>query len=164
MQNSEHKIKNFRRGFAAAKFLIIIVVGITVGISAYFGYRYVKNNLKITRGPEANLEKPEWMKTAKEAKEEMATIIPAPNPDFITDGHLQVRDEGEETENWVFLYEEPGRPAAVAYLTFNFRSKCDFGKGEQICNTKKFENGMYVHLEGIKSGSDVKVIKLKVLQ
>jgi len=150
--------------FKLKKIIIIAVVIVIVAVVSYSSYRYLKKNLKIARGPEANVEKPEWMKTTKEAKEEMATIIPAPNPDFITDGHLQVRDEGEETENWVFLYEEPGRPAAVAYLTFNFRSKCDFGKGEQICNTKKFENGMYVHLEGIKSGSDVKVIKLKVLQ
>jgi len=158
------KTKNQREGFVATKFLVVMAVGVAMVGAVYGGYRYVKNNLKITHGSAANLEKPDWIKTAKEARDTMATVVPASKPDFTADGNLHLKDNGEETENWTFLYEEPGKPAVVAYLTFNFRSKCDFGSGEQICNTKKFENGLKVHIEGTKSGSDVTVINLKVLE
>lgn len=141
-----------------------MAVGVVMAVVIYSGYRYAKNNLKITRGPAADLEKPSWIKTTKEARETMATVVSAIKPDFTADGNLHLRNEGEENESWTFLYEEPGKPAVVAYLIFNFRSQCDFGSGEQICNTKKFENGIRVHLEGTKSGSDVTVIKVKLLE
>ncbi len=149
--------------FKFKKIFIITGVGVVVVTGVYLGYKYVKNNLKITTGSEANIEKPDWFKTAKEAKETMATVIPAQKPDFITDGNLRLRNGGDEEEIWTLLYEEPGKPAVIAYLTFNFRSKCDYGSGEQICNTKKLENNQKVNLEGLKNGQDVTVIKLKVL-
>lgn len=49
-------------------------------------------------------------------------------------------------------------------LDFNFRSKCDYGSGEQICNIKKFVIGQRVHIEGNKNGDLLKVISLKVLE
>jgi len=140
----------------------VIVTLIFLGLAGIIGYEII-SKAKITRGPAANLEKPDWIKTAKEARETMATVIPAQKPDFITDGNLRLKSSDEETENWTLLYEEPGKPAIIIYLTFNFRSKCDYGSGEQICNTKKFENGLRVHIEGIKNGSDVTVIKLKII-
>lgn len=149
--------------FKFKKIFIITAVGVVVAATLYSGYRYVKDNLKINRGPAGNVEKPDWIKTSKEAREMMATIIPTQKPDFTTDGHLRLRNEGEENESWTFLYEEPGKPTVIVYLTFNFRSKCDYGPGEQICNTKRFEKNLKVHLEGIKNGQDVTVIKLKVL-
>jgi hypothetical protein len=158
------KRQSFKTGLATRKLLIIIAVGIVLSVGGYAGYRYVKNNLKITRGPTANTERPEWLKTAKEARETMATIAPTAAPDFIANGSLRLFDEGEETEEWALLYQESGKRAATAYLNFNFRSQCDFGGGEQMCHPEKFENGLKVHLEGTKSGSEVTVIKLKVLE
>jgi len=161
MQSSKFNVQGSKKGSAAGRLLVVVLLGMII---VYAGYGYVRNNLKITRGPAANLEKPSWLKTAKEAREEMATVVPTVTPDFVADGYLRLRDEGEETEYWTLLYEEPGNPAVIAYLTFNFRSQCDYGSGEQICNTQKFENGLKVHLEGTKKNKDVTVIKLKVLE
>lgn len=98
------------------------------------------------------------------AKKEIASVVPPETADFVKDGNMRLMDEGSETEVWRILYGEPGNPAALATLSFNNLSKCDFGSGEQICNEKKFEQGMKVHIEGIQNGSDVKVLKLKVIE
>lgn len=146
------------------KFLLFLAIGLVMVALVYAGFRYVKNNLKITRGSATNLEKPDWIKTAKEAQKVMATVAPTPKPDFTADGSLHLKDKGEETENWTFLYKEPDKLAVIAYLTFNFRSQCDLGRGEQICNTEKLENGLKVKIEGNKNGSNLTVLKLKLLE
>lgn len=163
MQNLKFKMKNSKKGLTTGKLLITLMAITALGVGIYTTYRYVKNNLKITRGPEANLEKPEWFKTAKETKETLATVAPVPKPDFVADGRLFLHDEGEETENWTFSSEDLGKSAGAVYLAFNFHSLCDYGSGEQLCNTKKLENRLRVHIEGTKNGQNVTVIKLKVL-
>lgn len=91
-----------------------------------------------------------------------ATLIPEQAADLIKDGVIVQREENEETV-WKFIYEEPGAPVLQVMLDFNNRSLCDYGQGEQICNEKKFENGLRVHVEGNKNGDQLKVIRLKVL-
>lgn len=96
-------------------------------------------------------------------KNQIATLVPQKTADFIKDGNLHLSGEGSEMTAWKILYGEPGNPAVIATLNFNNRSQCDYGSGEQTCNEKHFENGMQVHVEGIKNGDEVTVIKLKVV-
>lgn len=147
---------------STGKFLLL--VSVLVLIAAGAGLVYIKNNTKVAFGPEANFEKSDLLKSPEEAKEEIAKVAPVEAPNFTKTGYIQHQSDDEESESWRFLYEEPGNPAILANLNFNFRSKCDFGSGEQICNPKKFENGLFVQIEGTKSGDDVTVIRLKVLE
>ncbi len=141
---------------------IIIVIVVVFGILAYGTWQYVSKNLKISRS--STIEQSDLFKKPEEVKNQMATLIPEKQADFIKDGRLHLSNAGQEIENWTILYEEPGEPAVIANLNFNNRSKCDFGQGEQICSEKHFENGMRVHIEGVKNGNDLTVLKLKVLE
>lgn len=141
---------------------IIIVIVIILGILAYVGYQYVSKNLKISHS--ATQEKSDLFKKPEEVKNQMATLIPERQADFIKDGRLHLSSAGQEMENWTFFYEELGNPAIIATLDFNNRSKCDYGQGEQICSEKHFENGMRVHIEGIKNGTDITILNLKVIE
>ena len=152
-------MNNWQKKTSIVLIPVLIILGIVLA-----GIIYIARNVKITRGPSANLEKSDLFKKPQEMREIMATVAPKPKPDFTADGNLHLRNEGEENESWTLLYEEPEKPAVIAYLTFNFRSQCDFGSGEQICNTKKLENGLRVYVEGTKNGNDVAVIKLAVLE
>lgn len=65
-----------------------------------------------------------------------------------------------QTGDWILLYEEPGRPAIVAKLTFNAFSKCDLGSGEKVCDKSKLELGARARVQGSDKGGRVTVIKL----
>lgn len=126
--------------------------------------QYVVKNAKISRDTTSTTKtQDDLLKKPEEVKKIMESVAPLPQADFVKDGYLSFGQEDEETPTIKLLYEEPGRPVVIACLTFNFRSKCDYGQGEGICNEKKFEDGQRVHLEGTKSGSDVTVLTLRVL-
>lgn len=142
--------------------VIAIIAGIIFFVLAVG--QYVVKNAKISRDTTSSTKTQDLLKKPEETRNLMQTVAPLPKADFSKDGYLSFGQEDEETPTIKLLYEEPGRPAVIAYLSFNFRSKCDYGQGEGICNEKKFEDGIRVHIEGVKSGSDVTVIKLQVLE
>jgi len=130
------------------KFLIILIIGIGLGLLVYG----VKNFSSSSTSP-----------VKSDLFKKPSIIIPEQKPDFIREGSLRPKQENDE-EQWMFLYDEPGRLALNVVLDFNNRSKCDYGQGEQICNTKKFEPGQRAHMEGLKNGDLVKVITLKFME
>lgn len=139
-------------------FLILFAIVIVVGGGVLFAGKKLKTTPS-SSGTDASV----LVKTAQEAKDEMATVIPKDKPDYSKDGHLIIRDEGTETEYWILLFDEPGSLASTVTLNFNNRSFCDFGSGEQVCNTGRFEVGTRVHIEGNKKGDTVTVTTLKLL-
>jgi len=56
------------------------------------------------------------------------------------------------TEKWHLLYEKPGAPAIKVNLIFDGESSYEKLSDE--------DNGRRAHVEGIKKGDDVKVVKL----
>lgn len=134
------------------KKIFVILVIIVIGYAVYRISRLSPNT-----GQSADL-----FKKPADVKKTMATLIPQQSANFIKDGVIVQKEENEETA-WKFIYEEPGAPVLQVMLDFNNRSRCDYGQGEQICNKKKFENGLRVHVEGNKNGDQLKVIRLKVL-
>jgi len=137
------------------KVLIILVIGIGLGVLVYGAKNF-------SSSPGSSV-KPDFFKKSSEVKKTMTTLIPEQKADFSKDGSLHLYDENKETATWKLLYDEPGRLALILTLSFNFRSRCDYGGGEQICNEKKFENGKRVHVEGIINGDQLTVLKLKTL-
>ncbi len=137
------------------KILIILVIGIGLGVLVYGA----KNFSTSSTGP----VKSDLFKKPEEVKKTMTTLIPEKKADFSKDGYLHLYDENKETAAWKLLYDEPGRLALTLTLNLNFRSRCNYGGGEQICNEKKFENGKRVHVEGNISGDQLTVLKLKIL-
>lgn len=135
------------------KIILVVVIGGIIILVLAAG-QYVAKNAKISR----EVSTVDLMDSFKKSPD-----IPLPQADFVKDGEMVLRDQDSETPTWRLFYGEPGNPAANVILNFNFRSKCDFGSGEQICSEKHYENGLRVHIEGIKSGSDVTVLTLKVL-
>lgn len=89
-------------------------------------------------------------------------ISPALMENFDKTGNLTDWDANTErqTGDWILLYEEPGRPAIVANLTFNAFSKCDLGKGEEACDKSKLELGAIARVQGNEKDRIVTVIKL----
>lgn len=155
-------MKKIYKGSMCLIIIILVLVGlIAAGLGVY--YLYSSGKIKLSRSP-SDLSKSDLFKTTKEVREIMATVVPTQAADFVKDGDLRPRGEGSENESWILLYGEPGNPAATVLLDFNFRSMCDFGSGEGICNTKKFNLGMRVHVEGQRNGNLLKVIKLKVIE
>lgn len=141
--------------------IIMTIAGIIICVLAIG--QYVVKNVKISRDATSTTKTQDLFKKPEEARKIMESVAPLPQADFIKDGYLSFGQADEGTPTIKLLYEEPGRPVVIAYLTFNFQSKCDYGQGEGICNEKKFEDGQRVHLEGTKSGSDVTVLTLRVL-
>lgn len=135
---------------------VIIIGGLVLGALAFVVYRSVE------KGTPASST--DFFKKPAEVKNEIATIAPQKRADFVKDGNLKLSGEGSEMATWVLLYDEPGQLALSATLILNNRSKCNFGKDEQICSEKHFENGLRVHLEGTKNGNEVTVIKLEELK
>lgn len=133
-----------------------IIAVFVIIILAYGIYR-------LTKLPASPAQPQDFFKKPEEVKNTMATLIPEKQADFSKDGNLRLKI-GEETEGqWMFIYDEPGKMAANVLLDFNNRSICDYGNGEQICNTKKFEIGQRVHVEGNINGDLLTVLKLKIL-
>jgi len=81
---------------------------------------------------------------------------------FDKTGYLTDWDANAErqTGNWILLYEEPGRLAIVANLTFNAFSKCDLGGGEEVCDKSELEFESRARVQGNEKNGIVTVIKL----
>lgn len=142
--------------------IIAIIAGVIIFVLAVG--QYVIKNVKVSQDATSDIKTQDLLKKPEEVKKIMESVAPLPQADFVKDGYLRLDQEDEETLSWKLLYEEPGRPIVTIYLDFNFRSKCDYGQSEGICNEKKFEDGMRIHIEGTKSGNNVTVIKLQVLE
>lgn len=145
----------------ATVILIVIILLATVLFAS--GYIALKNG-KITRGTPTTKPIEDLVQKPKEVKETIAAIVPAPEANFSKDGDLLDQRQDPEVERWIFLYGEPGNPAVTVELKFNFRSKCDLGQGENICNTERFPKQIRVHIEGNLKDKVLTVQKMKTLE
>lgn len=76
--------------------------------------------------------------------------------EFSRTGNLVERDD-----QWVLVYEEPGKPAVTARLQFIDQSACFSDAGEEIaCIPASWEEGVRVEVSGTETGDLVKVDRL----
>ncbi len=64
------------------------------------------------------------------------------------------------TENWILLYEEPGKPALSVKLVFNENSFCTISQEEKICDKADFNNGDRAEVRGHRKDKIVIVTSL----
>lgn len=141
------KLKN-EQGLASVMLVILLLVATVV----------VYGGVKITKKP-VNL--PDFQLPAGSSSEE--TSAPAEEVEnFDKTGNLTDWDANAErqTGDWILLYDEHGRLAVVANLAFNAFSKCDLGKGEEVCDKSKLELGAIARVQGNEKDGIVTVIKL----
>lgn len=75
---------------------------------------------------------------------------------FSKTGEILKKEEG-----LIFLYGEPGNPAATVQLIFTQTSLCDFGEGKKTCETAKLEEGTRVKINGNKKNGELEVIEIE---
>lgn len=141
------KLKN-EQGVAS---VILIILLLAVAAVVYGGIKIIKKPVNL----------PEFQLPAGSSSEE--TSAPAEEVEnFDKTGNLTDWDANAErqTGDWILLYEEPGRVAIVANLAFNAFSKCDLGKGEEVCDKSKLELGARARVQGNEKDGIVTVIKL----
>jgi hypothetical protein len=161
------KSKN-EQGVALVILVVFLVVAATV---VYGGAKIMKkpinlpglqlptgNNSEETIAPTEGMEPQISPKQDLEEPESQPVLV----ENFDRTGNLTDWDANAEREtgDWILLYEEPGRPAIVANLTFNTFSKCDLGSGEEVCDKSKLELGVRARVQGNEKEGKVTVIKL----
>lgn len=133
-------------------FLILIIVLLIAGI------------VYLTRsetGLEKKPEEPQGGVVTEEVtqpestKETISPKIPL-EANFSKTGEIVNNEEG-----LIFLYGEPGNPAATVKLTFTDTSLCDFGEGKKLCDATKLEDGTRVKIDGNKKNGELEVIEIE---
>jgi hypothetical protein len=88
-----------------------------------------------------------------------SSVEPGKQNNFSKPGNI-VQGEGNE---WVLVYEEPGKPALRANLQFTASSSCDMGAGSASCEGIRWKAGERVRVEGNLSGQSLIVSKVTKL-
>lgn len=76
------------------------------------------------------------------------------SPSFLKKGNLTSATSDESKNDWLLVYEEPGKPALSNKIVFNDKSICYLADGNQsACSEIKFKSGDRVEIAGeIKNG------------
>lgn len=126
-------------------FLILIIVLLIAGI--VYGSKQGKQQDRVVT---EEVTQPE-----PTTQETISPNIPL-EANFSKTGEIVKKEEG-----LIFLYGEPGNPAATVKLTFTDTSLCDFGEGKKLCDAIKLEDGTRVKIDGNKKNGELEVIEIE---
>lgn len=101
-------------------------------------------------------------------KAQVEFILPSPGKVEITsftpnEGFLEVGDLIQKGDTWIFLYEEPGKPALSVDLEFNENSVCSNGVEELSCSPYFWSVGSRAELSGEIDSGKLLVKGLKII-
>lgn len=86
------------------------------------------------------------------------------DPGFIKKGNITSATTDESKNEWLLVYEEPGKPALSNKLIFNDRSVCYLTDGTQsICSEIKFKSGDSVEISGDIKDGKVTILELVMI-
>jgi hypothetical protein len=78
------------------------------------------------------------------------------------DNFSEIGNLTEQNNNWVLVYEEPGKPALNVELQFSDQSECFDSDSEKIaCEPGSWEEGIRVEVSGFESEKSVQVSELR---
>lgn len=164
------------RGFAMAKLLMIVVLGIVVGGAVYGAYRYIGQKPGALILPKGGVGQPTITRETKNLKPttKAATATPelkeqeqkgkaetsSAKGNFSHQGALIAKEDG-----WILLWDEPGRMALNVKLKFTDQSVCIFGGEKKDCGLINLGPESYnrASVEGDRVDDEVTVIKMEEL-
>ncbi len=86
------------------------------------------------------------------------------NPSFLKKGNLTSATADETKNEWLLVYEEPGKPALSNKLIFNDKSICYLADGTQsVCSEIKFKSGDNVEISGELKDDEVTISELVLI-
>jgi len=94
------------------------------------------------------------------------TVKPTVSPiTFSKTGNLTYRGEQKTDSGWTLTYEEPGKPALLAFLRLDSKSVCNWTGKNEPCLNLKLENGFRAKVEGYQqTGTYVLVSKITAVR
>lgn len=124
---------------------IVTALVMGVGIFAfgiYWGMLYQRGRNAMELAEELRIKYP--------PVESRMTKTVAPAQLFVQEGNIKNRASGySEEDDWVLVYEQPGKPALTVGIIFTTQSRCVVEKGIPLfCNTANFEQGERVVVMG----------------
>jgi len=105
-----------------------------------------------------------WLQTSEPVDEVL--VVSKAGASFSKTGNVVINNPGLEKNVWYLIYEEPGKPALSAKLSFPEGSKCQSAKMNKEC--RQFSLYLYAgsraKVEGKVRGSEVVVDKLTIVE